>query len=269
MQHWSQVLEAGEALQRRRVREKLLCAHNTKRACSVSDRWLFQGQLCVRVNSKSFSERMSPCSGGFQVLCLTGELKTSFSERLSPCSGGSQLENWTPHILTYMQEKVKILVYNVQLHRLQSTFNTSGHGIEKMIKNAKAALWTDPQGFLTSTNYSLHAWFQEYFCYFCFSIGKGKGSGFVLWQTKIEWQHLRAQNCLHIAFLPAVLFVSKELKSLKCKYTLEYFMNLLVWKNGCISVAAGKSRYFTQMAYFKVNKSFFWPTSTPNPTLYK
>lgn len=36
-------------------------------------------------------------------------------------------------------------------------FNTSGYGTGTMIGNAKAALWTDPQGFLTSTNYSLYA----------------------------------------------------------------------------------------------------------------
>lgn len=45
----------------------------------------------MRVNSKSFSERLSPCSGGSQVLCLSGKLKTSFSERLSPRLGRSQV----------------------------------------------------------------------------------------------------------------------------------------------------------------------------------
>lgn len=88
--------------------------------------------LCLTRKLKiSFSERLK---GGAQVLCLAGKLDSSRPELQagkSEDSGVQHAASWAP------------------------AFNTSGRGIETMIGNAKAAVWIDPQGFLTFTNSSL------------------------------------------------------------------------------------------------------------------
>lgn len=94
------------------------------------------------------------------VLCLTGKLDTSCPDSYAGKSEDSGVQcaaSWaTVHLLQHLT--------------LQDM------ALEQWLENAKAALWTDPQGFLTSTNYKLHAWlypFQEHFCY-CFSMSKEK-----------------------------------------------------------------------------------------------